>query len=90
MAGQRGQERVPAMPVDLPHPPQVPVEITARDELGQRELLQRRRAAVGGDLRLRHGLGQVTRQDEPSQPQARCQRLACRPGVHDKLGSQSL
>jgi len=52
--GQRGQECVAAPPVDRVHSPQVPVELAAGDEVGQGELFERGRAAVGGDLGRGH------------------------------------
>jgi hypothetical protein len=39
--GQRLEQRVAAAPVHRAHPPQVPVEFAARDEVGQRQLLER-------------------------------------------------
>jgi len=67
--GRRGQECVAAPPVDRAHPPQVPVELAAGDEVGQGELLVRGRAAVGGDLGRGHRLGQVFWHHEPPQAQ---------------------
>lgn len=43
------QQGVAAPSVDRAHPAQVPVELTAGDEVGQGELLERRGAAVGDD-----------------------------------------
>ena len=57
---------------------------------GEGELLERRGAAVSGDLGRRHRLGQVLRHDEPSEAQAWCEGFACRPGVDDAVGRQAL
>ncbi|MDZ4234965.1 MAG: hypothetical protein U1C73_14690, partial [Dietzia sp.] len=38
---QRGDQRVPASSVSRPHPPNMPVVVTAADELGKSELLDR-------------------------------------------------
>ena len=45
-------QRVPQQPVPRPHPPQVPVELAARHEVRERQLVDHRRTAVVRQLRL--------------------------------------
>ena len=65
-------------PVDRPHPAQVPVELAALDEVGERQLVERRRAHVGRLLRLGDRLDEPRRHDQPAEPQPGRERLARR------------
>jgi hypothetical protein len=69
---------------------QVTIELAALEEVRQGELLDDRRAEVGLGLRPRQFADEPLGDDEPAQPERRCERLAHAPGVHDALGRQSL
>ena len=80
----------PPAPVPDPHPPQVAIELAARDEIGQRELLDHGRAAVGEPLGERQLTGQPRRAQHPAEPQRRDQPLARRADVAHALRREAL
>ena len=84
-ARQRGEQRVAAAPVERAHPAQVAIELAAVQEVGEGELIEDGRAAIGellgvGDASTRRG-----GHDEPAQPQPGRERLARGPGVDDEV-----
>ena len=87
---QGGEERVPPRAEDGAHVPQVTVELAAGEEVGERQLIEDRRAAVGQQLGLGDRPDELPGQDQPTEPQARRQRLARRTGVGDAIGVQAL
>ena len=88
--GQRRHEGLAAARVAKAHPPQVAVEVAARQELGERDLLDPGRPAVGQELLLAHRREQPRRHDEPAEPKRRRQRLARRAGVDHPIGLEPL
>ena len=66
LVGECADERVALLAVAGAHAAQVAVELAARDEVGERVLLDAGGAAVGDELRVRHGLQQ--RGGKTSQP----------------------
>ena len=70
---------------------QVAVELAARDEVGERELVEQRRAAVVAASALaRRRVREPLGQHEPAEPQRRRERLARRARVDDALGRHAL
>jgi hypothetical protein len=84
LAVQGGDQPVSAAAVGRPAAAHVPVVVTRRDELGQRQLLERARVPVGQPLGLADLLDEPGRQDEPGQPQARREALARGTGVDER------
>ena len=85
-----GHERVASQAVAAARLAQVAVVGTALDHARQCELLQRGRAVVGEVALVRDPLDELRRQQQPSQPQRRGQRLARRPHVDDAFRRQAL
>ena len=90
VSGQRREEDVAPFAVDRAQPSQVAVELAAGEEIGEGQLVDRRRAEVGGPLRERDPVGERRGNDEPAEPQARRQDLAGRAGVDDAVRAETL
>ena len=88
--GHRGDERVAPRAVAAAHPPQVAVELPALDEIGERELIGQRSAALALPAHLRRRVREALGQHEPAEPQRRRQRLEAEPGVDDVVGRHAL
>ena len=58
------------------HPPQVPLEVAARDELREHHLLERRRVDVGRQARPAERLLEIRRHDQEAEAQRGKQVLA--------------
>ena len=70
VAAQRSEQRVSPGSVDRSHPAQVVIELTPRQEVGEGELLEARRAAVRRFLGRGHEIDQPRRHDEPAEPES--------------------
>ncbi|HEY2056183.1 MAG TPA: hypothetical protein VGH14_19805 [Solirubrobacterales bacterium] len=57
----RLDQGIAAAAVDRAHPPQVAVELAAAEEVGERRLVDHRRAAVGEDLGRGEGVDEARR-----------------------------
>jgi hypothetical protein len=68
----------------------VAVELAAGDEIGERQLVDGRRALVDGLLRGRQARRQIPRRDQPAQPEPRREDLARRAGVDDTVRAEPL
>ena len=79
VAGQRLEQHVAPTAVDRSHPPEVVVELAALDDVGERELVERRGAHVRGDLGGDQRVDHRGRGDQPAEPQPRGEDLARRP-----------
>lgn len=88
--GERSEEGVPSPAIDRSEAAEVAVELAAREEVGEGELLERRRSVVGLVLRRGDLVDESTRDDEPAEAEARGERLARRPGVDDVVGREAL
>ncbi len=66
------------------------VELAALEDVGERELVERGRAHVGGLLALDQAPGQRRRRQQPAQAQPGRQHLARRARVHDDVAAQPL
>ena len=55
------EQRVPAASMDRSHPAEVVIELAAREEVGERQLVDHRRAAVGDELRPGEWLDELAR-----------------------------
>ena len=91
-AGARRARRagVAAAAIDRAHPAQMVVEVAARQEVGERELLDAGRSAVAGLLRRPRRSTRRVGRDEPAEPQPRGQGLARGSGVEHSLGGEPL
>ena len=69
MLPERVEQAVSASPVRRARAADVAVVVAAREELGQRELLQGRREDVEEQLRARRLVDEMGRRYEPTQPQ---------------------
>ena len=72
------------------HPAQVAIELAALDERGQRELVERRRAAVGPAALVGDRAGEGAGQDHPAQAQRGRERLARGAEVGDAPRAEAL
>ena len=88
--GQCLDEQVLPSAVLSPHPAQVAVELTARQEVRERLLLDAGRPAVVQVLLVGHGVQQPGWHHQPAEPERRRQRLAGRAGVDDAVRRSSL
>jgi len=68
----------------------VPVELAVREEIGERELVDRRRAAVGADLGRRQVVDPRGRRHQPAHPQPGRERLAGGAGVDHPVRVETL
>ena len=84
------EQQVATATIDRPHLPQVPVELAAAQELGERELFDHRRPAIDVELSRSELLGQLAGRDHPAEAQAGGERLARRPGIHDVIGRETV
>ena len=90
-SGRQGRHQGVAAPsIDRAHLPQVPIEAVAFEEIGEGELIERRRAVVGVQLGERHPIHERRRQQQPADPEGRRQRLAGGPEVGDNAFRQAL
>ena len=87
---ERIEHPVTTRPIHHPEPPQVTVEFTLGDEVGERQLVDRRRAEVGDLLGARDRVGQRLGDEQPAEPKTRSERLAGTPRVDDVGGRQPL
>ena len=90
LGAQGGEQGVAPPPVDGAHAPQVAVELAAVEEVGERELVEHRRAAIGEQLGLGDALDELRREDEPAEPEPGRERLAGGAGVDHAVGSEAL
>src|SRR5262245_59535243 len=82
-------EPVPSAAIDQSGLSQVAIELSALEEVGQRQLLEHWRAAVRLQLGPRDFVDQVRWERHPSETQAGRQYLARGPQIHHAIGSQS-
>src|SRR5207244_1227095 len=71
MTSKRGQERVAPATVDGTNTTEVAIELAARHEVGESELIERRRALVGRLLHPGDRLDEPCRGDKPAEPEPR-------------------
>ena len=89
-ARELGQERIPQRSIDRAHAPQMAIELAAGEEVGERQLVQDRRSAVGQQLGRAQRLDEVPRHDDPAEPKAGSERLAGGSRVGDAVGVEAL
>src|SRR4051812_17691610 len=82
---ERIDQQVASAPIVRTHPAQVSVELTTREEVRERVLLDSRRSTIGEVLDVGHRVEQVPWHDEPAKPQRRRERLADRARVDDPI-----
>ena len=82
---QRRDQRIAAPSIERAHLPQVPIEAVTFEEIGEGQLIERRRAVVGVQFGERHPIDQRRRQQQPANPEGRRQRLAGGPEVGDRV-----
>ena len=70
------EEQVTAPPIDRSHAAEMPVELAAHQEIGERELVECRRSPVGEVFGGGDVVHQVRRHDHPAETQAGRERLA--------------
>src|SRR5206468_3981958 len=90
MTSESGEERVAPATVDGTNTTEVAIELAARHEVGESELIDRRRALVGRLLHLGDRLYEPRREDEPAEAEPRREDLARRACVDDVIRAEAL
>ena len=80
---QRRNQRIPAPAVDRSDLPQMTIEAATFDEVGEGQLVERRRSVVGVQFGERHPIDQRVGKQQPANPEGRGQRLARGPEMRD-------
>src|SRR5688500_13155541 len=90
MSTERCQECVATLTVDRAHPPKMSVELSAFDEVRERQLIESRRTLVGRLLRVGDRVNERRRDHEPPKPKPGREDLARRTDIDDAVGAETL